>query len=117
MLALTGAALAQDDDGLDTRPLGDPIPERVQQLEREWAEDTGLHDPADDAPDDGETEAERETDGEDAATEDARPPQPRVVEPAPPRKRESALGAGEKREALPPVLDGSAAKALSDPED
>jgi hypothetical protein len=86
VLVLAGSARADDDDTLDTRRLGEPIPERLQQLEREWAEDVGTKE----AP-------------EEPAEPDAEPVTPFAEEPdvemksplpdePPAAKRPSALG-------------------------
>ncbi len=69
-LVLAAVAHAQDDDAvLETPPLGEPLPERMQTLEKEWDDDVGTKDhavepaePADEAdpfernaaPDDGQ---------------------------------------------------------------
>jgi hypothetical protein len=87
LLGLSVIARAQDDE-LDTPRLGDGIPERVERLEREWAEDVGTKDPVDepaDAPDtDDAVEATPEHEPE------APKPAPRGEEP-PPSKPRSAL--------------------------
>jgi hypothetical protein len=62
LLVLAVAARAQDDDdgALDHPSLGPGIPERIQELEKEWADDVGK-DPADEpkaGPEDGAVEPE-----------------------------------------------------------
>ena len=86
LLGIAVAARAQDDDAvLETPGHGDGIPERIEQLEREWAEDVGTKDPAEEpaeAPDAIEAGPEHEP--------EAAKPAPRTEEP-PPSKPHSAL--------------------------
>ena len=90
LLGLSVVVRAQDDDAvLDTPSHGDGIPERIEQLEREWAEDVGTKDPADepvDAPD-----ADEAVEGAAEHEAEAAKPAPRVEEPPRPKPR-SALG-------------------------
>ena len=82
LLLVLSPAWAQDDEGLlDTPALGEGIPERMQELEREWAEDTGVKEPVDERPDEPDAVAEPA----DAAHEDEAEPAktPAVDEPQP----------------------------------
>ena len=89
VLALRGAARAEDDDGLlDTRPLGQAIPERLQTLEREWADDVGTKEPVDATDDAAEEPHEPEPFEDDA--EPPPKPHPSAEEPVP-VKPKSAL--------------------------
>src|SRR5262249_18656154 len=65
VLALVGVAPADDDDDhLETRPLGDGIPERLRSMEQEWTDEVdvgvGIHKPSDEATygHEGDVEAE-----------------------------------------------------------
>ena len=75
-LALVAVARAEDDDGvLDTHPLGEPIPERLQALEREWAEDVGTKEPVED-PANAAEEPKEPSPFEDDAEVEAKPHAP-----------------------------------------
>jgi hypothetical protein len=108
LLALAVAARAEDDDGtLDQAPLGPGIPERMQELEKEWADDVGA-DPSD------EPKAEPEDDAAEPAgaghdDEHEAPSKPRLPEQLVPKaSKPSALtrpprdGGGERRDAAKP---------------
>ena len=120
LLVLATRAFADDDDTLlDTKPLGDPLPERLQQLEREWADETGVHDPVD-PPDGVDDDAEPAVAVEDG--EGGEPPAtPTTLPPAPPPAKNAKAA---KRNALrnaeptdPPPSGGHRSDALSSPED
>jgi len=69
-LALVAVARAEDDDGvLDVHPLGEPIPERLQTLEREWADDVGPKEPVEDPANAAEEPREPSPFEEDAEVE------------------------------------------------
>jgi hypothetical protein len=90
LLLMLSAAHAQDDDSLlETPPLGEGIPERVQELEREWAEDVGVKEPVDDPPDAVEPDVPAPADATDV--DEPEPSRaPAVDEPR--REPPSALG-------------------------
>src|SRR5258705_13766582 len=107
LLVLAVAARAQDDDDgtLDQPSLGPGIPERMQELEKEWADDVGK-DPSDETkPDDDAAEAaDADRDDEHETASKPRPPDqlvPRDSKPSaltrPPRG-----DGGEKRDAAKP---------------
>jgi hypothetical protein len=85
-------AVDEDDELLETKPLGEPLPERMHSLEREWDEDVGQRAPADENADAPPAAAE-DADAVDPAAEEpaeAHPtPKPPVDESAPPTKRAS----------------------------
>ena len=93
VLGLSVVVGAQEDEGLlDTPSHGGGIPERLEALEREWAEDVGTKDPVDeptDAPD-AEDAVEPAPEHEEHETESAKSQPP--VEAAPRAKPRSALG-------------------------
>jgi hypothetical protein len=64
---LAVARAEEDDDVLEVEPLGPPIPERLESLEREWAEDAGAGDPA-------EAPRGEDADHESAGPDGERPP-------------------------------------------
>jgi hypothetical protein len=69
-LALVAVVRAEDDDGvLDAHPLGEPIPERLQTLEREWADDVGPKEPVEDPANAAEEPREPSPFEEDAEVE------------------------------------------------
>ena len=110
VLALSTSARAQDDDAvLDTPHVGDGIPERVEQLEREWAEDVGTKDTAEEHEPDADAEP---ADAAEAATGDDPEPvkTPPAAEAPPPAKPRSALA-----KPLADPIGSSRAAAKSDP--
>jgi hypothetical protein len=79
LLAAGARAADEDDQVLETKPLGNAIPERMRDLEREWEDDVGSREPpeenADEPPSD-DVDAEPSDD-----PSEARPaPKPRVIE-------------------------------------
>lgn len=112
LLSLVALGHAEDDDTvLDTPPLGDSIPARIEGLEREWADDVGIKDPVEEPTD--EPDAVREP-GEAAHDDEPEPAKaPAAVEP-PHAKRPSALGkplGGDAGRARPSSDDPHAAPA------
>jgi hypothetical protein len=86
VLALVGAAPADDDDDhLETRALGDAIPERLRSMEQEWTDEVdvgvGIHTPSDEATyeHEGDVEAEEARAPGDVADE---PHSPKTSRPA-----------------------------------
>jgi hypothetical protein len=82
LLAAGARAADEDDQILETKPLGSAIPERLRDLEREWEDDVGSREPREE---DLEAPPSNEIDGEPAeppdAPSEARPaPKPRVIE-------------------------------------
>ena len=78
VLALAGVARAEEgDEHLETRPLGDAIPERLRAMEDEWAADIGIHKPSAEATDEheGDVEADEARGTGDVADE---PPAPKT---------------------------------------
>ena len=105
LLLLAVAARAQDDDdGLDQPSLGPGIPERMQELEKDWADDVGK-DPSDEPkpPPDDDSAEPADADHDDDEHEAAKPKLPEQLVPK--ASRPSALTrpprdeAGEKRDA------------------
>ncbi len=87
-LVLAAVARADDDDGLlDTPPLGEPIPERLQALEKEWAEDVGTKDPTADPVEDADPFERIPAPEDDSDVEVKAPP---AAEPVESPKRPSA---------------------------
>ena len=107
LLLVLSTAHAQDDDGvLDTSPMGEGIPERIEQLEREWAEDVGVKAPVD------EPEADAPEPSDPAHDDEPEPVKaPPVDEPRPgPALRKPG---DEARDAGRRPSDGAAAKKTS----
>jgi hypothetical protein len=94
VLVLVGVAGAEDDDAvLETPSLGEPIPERMQTLEKEWDEDVGTNDHAV-APADEIDPFERNAAPADEpyVEDEAKPAPPTPTDEAPePPKRTSTL--------------------------
>jgi hypothetical protein len=108
LLLLAAAARAEDDDGtLDQPPLGPGIPERMQELEKDWADDVGK-DPSDEPkaePDDDAAEsadADHEDDEHEAASKPRLPEQLVPKESKPSALTRPPRDGGEKRDAAKP---------------
>ena len=86
-------ARADDEDGvLETPPLGQAIPERVEELEREWADDVGLQEPPDPTRDDTDADADAAEPAVDPTKDDPREPvKARPVDETPRPAPRSAL--------------------------
>ena len=91
LLLLAVAVRAQDDDGtLDQPSLGPAIPERMQELEKEWADDVGK-DPSDEPKAEPEDDATEPADAyKDDEPEAASKPKP-VEQLVPKASKPSAL--------------------------
>jgi len=120
LLVLVSVARAQDDDGATAPPvLGDPIPERIEALEREWADDVGLKEPGDEPHDDAEANPAESPDPKDGEDE-TEPVRARAVDDAPRPRAPSALKnpLGDERGksgAKPEASDAPPASAPSAP--
>jgi len=129
LLAVTARA-QDDDDGLDQPSLGPGIPERMQELEKEWADDVGK-DPSDEPkaePDDDAAEpaaADRDDDEHEAASKPKLPEQlvPKASKPSaltrPPRdegveKRDAAKPKAPPAEASSPTKPANPEPAHTD---
>ena len=125
LLLLAVAVRAQDDDDtLDQPSLGPGIPERMQELEKEWADDVGK-DPSDEPkaePDDDAAEpaaADRDDDEHEAASKPKLPEQlvPKESKPSaltrPPRDEAVEKRAAPKSKAAP--ADASSPAKPSNP--
>ena len=90
LLLLAVAARAQDDDELDQPSLGPGIPEHMQELEKEWADDVGK-DPSDEPkpPPDDDSGEPADADHDDEEHETAKPKLPEQLVPK--ASRPSAL--------------------------
>lgn len=114
VLALAIAARAADDDDqlLETKPLGEAIPERMRTLEREWADDVGIHEapeePGDESPFEGEEAVAPPEPSEGDEHPVAKPPV--VEEPAHPK---AAAGSGASRPADVPEAPEPGARSES----
>jgi len=90
LLSLSVARAEDDDGGLDVPPLGDNIPARVEELEREWADDVGTKEPVEEPTEEPDAGAPEPADAvHDDEPEPAKAP-PAVEPPHP--KPPSALG-------------------------
>jgi hypothetical protein len=104
-------AYAQEDEGLlDTPTLGEGIPERMQELEREWAEDTGVKEPVD-PPDDADAVAEPADPAHDDDAEPAKAPAADEPEPEPPSSIRKPAPEGARRAPLRDAAKGAPSRA------
>jgi outer membrane biosynthesis protein TonB len=92
VLVLVGVAGAEDDDAvLETPSLGEPIPERMQTLEKEWDEDVGTNDHAPAPADETDPFERNAAPADEPYVEDEAKPAPPTDEPPEPPKRASTL--------------------------
>jgi len=101
VLALAGIVVADDgddDEVLDSRPLGESIPDRMKTLEREWARDVGAAEPPSDDPDAAASPPAHGEGTEPDGDEPYRPEGESDEPTSPPRPPEGA-------KAAPPVRD------------
>jgi hypothetical protein len=109
VLMLHAIARAEDDDDgglLDTAPLGG-IPERMQELEREWTDDVGTKDPTPVEPHDPDlADAQEELKIPDADHEEEAPPPPPAGPAEPPPSAKRPVRTGDRP--VPPAKDDEA---------
>ena len=104
VLTLCAAARAEDDDGLlDLRPPGEAIPERLQRLEREWADDVETQEPAE-PPSDTVEEPHEPSPFEDDAVE-VPPPHPVAEEPARAKPKSALIAQPEASDRRQPLRE------------
>ena len=110
LLLLAVGARAQDDDGtLDQPSLGPGIPERMQELEKEWSDDVGK-DPSEDPKAEPEDDAAEPTDADHDDDAHEATSKPKLPEPIVPKgskpsalTRPTADAGAEKRDAAKPT--------------
>lgn len=122
LVVLAGVVRAQDDDDgtLDQPSLGPGIPERMQELEKEWADDVGK-DPSDEPkpPPDDDAAEPADADHDDDEHETAKPKLPEQLVPK--ASQPSALTRPprdegvEKRDAAKPKAPPAAASSPTKP--
>src|SRR5258706_1142869 len=92
VLVLVGVAGAEDDDAvLETPSLGEPIPERMQTLEKEWDDDVGTNDHAPAPADETDPFERNAAPADEPYVEDEAKPAPPTDEAPEPSKRASTL--------------------------
>jgi hypothetical protein len=92
VLVLVGVAGAEDDDALlETPPLGEPMPERMQTLEKEWDDDVGTKDHAVAPADETDPFERNAAPADEPYVEDEAKPGPPTDEAPEPSKRASTL--------------------------
>jgi hypothetical protein len=92
VLVLAAVAGAEDDDAvLETPSLGEPIPERMQTLEKEWDDDVGTNDHAPAPADETDPFERNAAPADEPYVEDEAKPAPPTDEAPEPSKRASTL--------------------------
>jgi hypothetical protein len=119
-LVLATPAFADDDDDalLDTKTLGDPLPERLEQLEREWADETGVgvDDPVD-PPDEIDAPAAEPAVAAEDDEDDQEHVTPTTLVPVPPPAKAAKSPLRNAEPTDPPRPGGRRSDPLSSPED
>jgi hypothetical protein len=121
---LAAVARADDDDRLlDSPPLGEPIPERMETLERDWANEVGTpqerEEPADEREHDEVDEPIAPADNADEPRAPATPPAAEEPSPSrsPSRRPLSADGSRRPSKDSPSAKDGAPALGAETPPD